>query len=81
MIAEDEPMHDINRCLPTSFIILLGTRYPSTKNSKAFKIITEKLRKAASVRGFEWLKDWVKSHTPAKLALLQNDVLSLVLPH
>ena len=78
MIADDEPMHDINRCLP---IILLGTRYPSTKNSKAFKIVTEKLRKAASVPGFEWLKDWVKRHTPAKLALLQNDVPSLVLPH
>ncbi|KAG0032667.1 PHOsphatase [Podila clonocystis] len=35
-----------------------GTRYPSTKKSKAFKILAEKLRTASSVRGFEWLKDW-----------------------
>ncbi|KAG0352558.1 PHOsphatase [Podila minutissima] len=35
-----------------------GTRYPSTVKSKAFKTLAEKLRKASSVRGFEWLKDW-----------------------
>ncbi|KAG0085231.1 PHOsphatase [Podila epicladia] len=44
--------------LQLPYVVFLGTRYPSTKKSKDFKILAEKLRKASSVRGFEWLKDW-----------------------
>ncbi|KAF9214576.1 PHOsphatase [Podila verticillata] len=64
---EDKPIRRLND-VPEGYDLVQvhllnrhGTRYPSSKKSKAFKILTDKLRKAASVRGFEWLKDWSAS--------------------
>ncbi|KAG0034267.1 PHOsphatase [Podila clonocystis] len=53
---EDRPVGRLND-VPEGYE-LVQLHLVTTKKSKAFKILAEKLRTASSVRGFEWLKDW-----------------------